>query len=177
MNYSLIRKFDIANGEGIRVSLFVSGCNFHCEDCFNSEAWDFNHGELFTQKTFEEIVNLVKNPNISGLSILGGDPLWQDTFDLIELQELCRAVHKANKTVWIWSGFTWEEIFPIIPPISPIKDFALKRSLIANCDVWIDGRFDKNLKDLRLKWRGSSNQRVVDVQESLKHDKIILWEK
>ena len=176
MYYSLIRKFDIANGEGIRVSLFVSGCKFYCEDCFNSEAWDFNHGKPFTHKTFEEIIELVKDPNVSGLSILGGDPLWQDTSALFELQALCCSVHKANKTVWIWSGFTWEEIFPVVVPTYPMKNFSLKRTLIANCDIWVDGRFDKNLKDLQLKWRGSSNQRVIDIQRSLKEGCAVLYE-
>lgn len=176
MNYSNLRQFDIANGEGVRVSLFVSGCRFYCKDCFNSEAWDFKHGKPFVPETFDKIIELVKNPNISGLSLLGGDPLWQDTDGLIELTNLCEEVRRTGKTVWIWSGFTWEEIFPVCMPPYPIKNFALKRDLISKCNVWVDGRFDKNLKDLRLKWRGSSNQRVIDVQKSLAQNKIVLWE-
>lgn len=177
MYYSNINKFDIANGEGIRVSLFVSGCKFYCQDCFNPEAWDFNYGKQFTEETFDEIIELVRNPNVDGLSILGGDPLWQKWWDICDLIELCESVHKLNKTVWIWSGFTWERIFLKIDPKLLGMEDVVRKELISNCDVWIDGQFNKDLKNLRLKWCGSSNQRVIDVEKSLQSNKAILYTK
>lgn len=171
MNYTKILPFDLANGTGIRISLFVSGCNFHCPDCFNQESQSFNYGKPFTAETSNTILELVSNPYVSGLSILGGDPLWQDGQGLRELLSLIQEVHRLNKTVWIWSGFTWEEI------MDKAKDdyiSTLRKDVVASSDVFVDGRFDKNLKDLTLKWRGSSNQRVIDVQQSLANNKIIL---
>lgn len=101
MNYAKIKHFDIANGDGVRVSIFVSGCKFHCKDCFNSETWDYNYGNQYTQETEDELINLISNPNIDGLSILGGDPLWQDESGLQTLINLVNKVHSMNKTVWI----------------------------------------------------------------------------
>ena len=173
MNYTKILPFDLANGTGIRVSLFLSGCNFHCPDCFNQESQRFDYGKPFTSNTVDTIFELISNPYVSGLSLLGGDPLWQDESGLKELIVLANAVHQKSKTVWIWSGFTWEEI-------KSSKDLSmeakLRQLLVESCDVFVDGRFDKNLKDLTLKWRGSSNQRVIDVQKSLSTNKIILYE-
>ena len=173
MNYSSLRRMDISNGTGIRVSLFVSGCNFHCPDCFNQESQSFEYGKPYTEDTCGTILNLVSNPYVSGLSILGGDPLWQDETGLKELITLANLVHtKPNKTVWLWSGFTWEEIMQASNESS--TETQLRRELVKTCDIFVDGRFDKNLKDLTLKWRGSSNQRVIDVQQSLANNKIIL---
>lgn len=174
MNYTKILPFDLANGTGIRVSLFLSGCNFHCPDCFNQESQDFNYGKPFTNDTFNTILELVSNPYVSGLSLLGGDPLWQDETGLIDFIRLAYAVHAKNKTIWIWSGFTWEEVMNISKASS--IEAQLRWKLIKSCDVFVDGKFDKNLKDLTLKWRGSSNQRVIDIQQSLIADRIILYE-
>lgn len=110
MNYSKIKHYDIANGEGVRISLFVSGCKFHCKDCFNSEAWDFNYGTPFTSDTFVEIVEQATSDRYAGLSILGGDPLWQTKDDMAVLALLAQNVRSQGKTVWIWSGFVWEDI-------------------------------------------------------------------
>lgn len=174
MNYTKILPFDLANGTGIRISLFLSGCRFHCPDCFNEESQDFDYGKPFTQDTIEIILNLVSNPYVSGLSILGGDPLWQDETGLINLIRLTYAVRAKNKTIWIWSGFTWEEVMNISKTSS--IEAQLRWKLIKSCDVFIDGKFDKNLKDLTLKWRGSSNQRVIDIQQSLIADRMVLYE-
>lgn len=173
MNYVKILPFDLANGTGVRISLFVSGCRFHCLGCFNQESQDFDFGKPFTQNTVKTILNLVSNPYVSGLSILGGDPIWQDGQGLKNLRVLMQEIHRLNKTTWIWSGFTWEEIMDINK-----DDYIsiLRKDVIALSDVFIDGRFEKDLKDLTLKWRGSSNQRVIDVQKSLSANKVILYE-
>lgn len=164
MNYAKIKHFDIANGEGVRTSLFVSGCQFHCEDCFNSETWDYNYGNLYTKETENHILSTLQDSYIDGLSILGGDPLWQDEDGIAQLIKLVEQVKSIGKTVWIWSGFTWEQL----PSLS-----ASKQNLIKLCDVMIDGLYNKTLRDLRLKWRGSSNQRVINIQQSIKEGKVI----
>lgn len=164
MNYAKIKHFDIANGEGVRTSLFVSGCQFHCEDCFNSETWDYNYGNLYTKETENHILSTLQDRYIDGLSILGGDPLWQDEDGIAQLTKLVEQVKSIGKTVWIWSGFTWEQL----PSLS-----ASKQNLIKLCDVMIDGLYNKTLRDLRLKWRGSSNQRVINIQQSIKEGKVI----
>ena len=111
MNYAKIVQHDCTNGEGWRTSLFLSGCQFHCPGCFNKEAQDFNYGEPFTMFTIRNILDMVSDDKISGLSILGGDPLWQDAQGLRCLIELCKRTRYKNKTVWLWSGFTWEQLF------------------------------------------------------------------
>ena len=173
MNYAKIKHFDPANGEGIRLSLFVSGCQFYCPGCFNQEAQDYNYGEPFTKEVYNQILTDLSHPEYDGLSILGGDPLWQDTDGLKQLINLCKDTHSLNKNVWLWTGFTFENIFK---PIYSDTDFSLCQELIKNCDVVIDGLFKEELRDLSLKWRGSSNQRVIDVKETLEAGKIILKE-
>ena len=162
MNYAAIRYCDIANGPGIRVSLFVSGCRRHCPGCFNPEAWDFNYGQEFTGETLKELVELLDNEHVAGLSILGGDPFESENIETV--YEICKLVKflRPNKTVWVWTGYLFEDL----------RDLP-----IMNCiDVLVDGPFMQDLKDLRLKWRGSSNQRVISVAESLKTGDVILWE-
>ena len=155
LNYQKINAFDIANGKGIRVSLFVSGCKFHCKGCFNSQAWDFNSGYPFTEKEEQLILERLKHPDFKGLSILGGDPFWQDDEGLKQLISLCEKVHKLGKDVWIWTGFTWEELIN--------NENKLVLSLVKTCDYLIDGRFVEKEKDLSVPWRGSTNQRIIDV--------------
>ena len=164
MNYPKIKHYDIANGEGVRTSLFVSGCQFHCADCFNPETWDYDYGQPYNKETTAHILLTLNYSYIDGLSILGGDPLWQDEDGIAQLIDLVKQVKNIGKTVWIWSGFTWEQL----PSLSQSK-----QNLVQLCDVMIDGRYDKNLRDLRLKWRGSSNQRVIDIQQSIKEGKVI----
>ena len=164
MFYSNIIEHDIANGEGVRISLFVSGCQFHCKDCFNPESWDYNYGKLYTQEITDYILSILQAPYVNGLSILGGDPLWQDEDGIAQLIDLVKQVKNIGKTVWIWSGFTLEQL----PSLSQSK-----QNLIQLCDVMIDGQYNKELRDLRLKWRGSSNQRVINIQQSIKEGKVI----
>lgn len=171
MNYAKIKHLDIANGEDIRTSLYVSGCNFHCKDCFNPETWDFKYGNLYTEDTEKEILNTL-NEHVSGLSLLGGDPLWQDLDGIQKLIDLCKKVKEKNKNIWIWSGFTWEEIF------SKDKQEEIdikRRELISICDIWVDGKFECEKRDLNLKWRGSSNQRVIDIKKTLSLNKIVSY--
>lgn len=167
MNYAKIRNYDIANGEGVRTSLFVSGCTNHCPGCFNPEEQDFNFGEKYTGRQTLEIIELIEDRVISGLSILGGDPLCQDKEGLYDLIFLCDAVRGIGKTVWLWTGFLWEDIMA--------ADNSCQKELLTRCNVVIDGPFIQELSDRALKWRGSANQRVIDVQKTLEQGKIILY--
>lgn len=174
MRYASLRRMDISNGEGIRVSLFVSGCALHCPGCFNPDAWDYQYGEPYTEKTEKEILDLiVRNPHVEGLSILGGDPLLQEPDDMRTLKRLVDKVHNAGKTVWIWSGLTWGLTMKMNP--NDDRYTTARQDLIKSCDVFVDGPFIEEKKDLRLKWRGSSNQRVIDVKKSLKAGQIVLY--
>ena len=168
MNYSQLIACDTANGEGIRTSLFVSGCTNHCLGCFNQEAQDFNYGKPYTQDTENMLLDCVKQPYISGLSILGGDPLCQDDMGLITLNFLTHKVHSLGKTVWLWTGFKWEDF-------NFTNNFSLKSMLLSACDVVVDGPFVEAEKDLTLAFRGSRNQRVIDVCKTLEKGEIILY--
>lgn len=172
MNYGGINKSDIVNGPGWRVSLFVSGCSNNCPGCQNQESQDFNYGEKFTQKEFDYIIENLKRKQIKGLSISGGDPLWQNAEGIKILIELCKETHKLNKDIWLWTGFTWEEIFN-----SELKEIEWKycQDLICNCDVIIDGRFELSKRNIALEWKGSTNQRVIDVKKTLQQGDIVLW--
>ena len=168
MNYSQLIACDTANGEGVRTSLFVSGCTNHCPGCFNQEAQDFNYGKPYTQDTENMLLDCVKQPYISGLSILGGDPLCQDDMGLITLNFLTHKVHSLGKTVWLWTGFKWEDF-------NFTNNFSLKSMLLSACDVVVDGPFIEAEKDLTLAFRGSRNQRVIDVHKTLEKGEIILY--
>ena len=162
MRYSQIRSMDISNGEGVGVALFVQGCHFHCKNCFNQDTWDFNGGKEWTDKTEKEFLELVNKPYIHRVSILGGEPL--ENCNIPYLKRLLFKIH-PNKTVWLYSGFTWEEI-------SEVRE---RERLIVLCDVLVDGRYIHELKDMNLEFRGSSNQRIIDVKKSLESGEVILW--
>lgn len=166
MNYCKIDPYDVANGEGVRVSLWVSGCTHHCKGCFNQETWDFNAGREFTTDTMGEILDMVAKPYVSGLSILGGDPLCQDMEGLMTLHYLIANVHRIGKTVWLWTGDTWEDI----------QKNSSKYELATKCDIVIDGQFDETKRDISLPYCGSSNQKVINVQKTLKKGEIVLWD-
>ena len=168
MNYSQLITCDTANGEGVRTSLFVSGCTNDCPGCFNQEAQDFNYGKLYTQDTENILLDCIKQPYISGLSILGGDPLCQDDMGLITLNFLAHKVHSLGKTVWLWTGFKWEDF-------NFTNNFSLQSLLLSACDVVVDGPFIEAEKDLTLAFRGSRNQRIIDVRETLGKGEIILY--
>jgi anaerobic ribonucleoside-triphosphate reductase activating protein len=163
MNYSNIKWNDIANGPGVRVSLFVSGCKHYCKGCFNKDTWDFNYGQVFTNEIEDKIIKAINNKNIRGLSLLGGEP-FENVSGLFKLllkfNQSC-----PDKTVWCWTGFTFEQM--VTDPE--------KRAMLNYIDVLVDGKFVEELKDIRLKHAGSSNQRVIDVKKSIVENKIILY--
>lgn len=162
---------DITNGEGIRVSLFVSGCNFHCHNCFNKEAQDFDNGKQFTETEFNTICELLHQSHIAGLSLLGGDPLCQDSTGFHIMNQLALTARSLGKTVWLWTGFKWEDIW------NDESDMRIYRqNLISLCDVVVDGQYVDSLRDLTLKWRGSSNQRVILSRMSINQKEPILME-
>ena len=162
MHYNKIRKMDISNGPGVRVSIFFQGCHFHCDGCFNSDTWDFNGGKEFNEITINHILELCDNNVISGLSILGGEPLHP--VNISGTVKLCKIFKEKypDKTIWLWSGYLFEEY---------IKD----KEIINYLDVLVDGRFEIEKYDSSLKYKGSSNQRVIDIKKTLAKKKIILY--
>ena len=173
MNYATIKKCDIANGEGVRVSLFVSGCTHHCKNCFNAVAWDFSYGEPFTAATEEEIFAELKKSYVNGLSLLGGEP-----FEPQNQRALLPFVRKVRekfpkKTIWCYTGFVFDEKTGLLREKN--KNTECTAELIRHMDVLVDGPFVEELKDISLVFRGSSNQRVIDVQKTLQRGEIVLY--
>ena len=162
MRYEQIRKFDVTNGPGIRTSLFVTGCSNNCPGCFNKELQNFNYGTLWTKEREDEFISYVQNPQIVGVSILGGDPMEQTMDDsLVSLLNRIRV--ETEKDIWLWSGYTFDEI------INNEK----MREILGYVDVLIDGRFIMAERNIKLKYRGSKNQRVIDVKKSLAENKVV----
>lgn len=164
MKYAQMRQYDVANGIGIRTSLFVSGCHFHCEECFNEEYWPFDYGKEYTQEVMQQFIDLGKNANVTGYSLLGGEPLdqLQDDWMLRTVQEIKK---QTGKSIWMWTGFTFETLNE------------KQKEIVQYIDVLVDGQFQKEKKNLTLRFRGSENQRIIDVQKTLQENKIVLWEK
>ena len=178
MNYAGLVQDDLANGPGIRVSLFVSGCNRHCKNCYNQEAQAFDNGQPYTSETAKNILELVAKSHCSGLSILGGEPLDQDSNSLIGLITLAQEVHKLGKNVWLWTGYTWEEVFDKIVTDHKACNMRpyLQQTLLSEVDVVVDGPFIEDSKDLSLAFRGSSNQDIIDVKKTLANGYVTLAE-
>lgn len=162
MRYNKIRKMDISNGEGVRVSIFMQGCTFNCKNCFNPETHSFDGGKEFTEDTINRVLELSGNENVEGLSILGGEPLHPKNIDGTTLLSKRFKEKYPNKNIWVWTGFLFENL----------KDSEVMKYI----DVLIDGQYVDELHSPLLKWKGSSNQRVIDVQKTLKENKIILYE-
>ena len=162
MNYGQIRKYDIANGPGIRSSIFVTGCHLRCKNCFNKDYQDPNYGNKWTNTTTKELISYLEDPNVSGLTILGGEP-FEHTKDLYDIIKNIKT--KVDKSIWIYSGFTFEDLIQ--------REEAKK--LLELVDVLVDGPFIEDKKDLTLAFRGSSNQRIIDVKNTLTSDKFILY--
>ena len=162
MRYNRIRKMDISNGPGVRVSIFVQGCEFHCKDCFNPETWDFKCGEEFTDETIEKVLNLCDHDHITGLTILGGEPMHPVNIE--GTTKLAKAFKDKypKKTLWVWTGFLYEGL----------KD----KEVFNYIDVLVDGQFKTELFSPLLRWRGSSNQRVIDIKKTRKKGEIVLYE-
>ncbi len=172
MNYATIKNLDIANGPGLRVSLFVSGCTHHCKGCFNPEAWDFHYGQPFTQETEEKIFRLLANSHIRGLSLLGGEP-FEPANQAALLPFLRRFKAKfPQKDLWCYSGYNFEQDM-LTGNLGP---WEVTREMLSYIDILVDGEFVLALKNPNLRFRGSANQRVIRVQESLKEDQVLLWD-
>lgn len=162
MNYAEIKNYDIANGPGLRVSLFVSGCTNHCLGCFNKETWDFNYGIPFTDETIDVILEMLNNKHIAGLSLLGGDPMEESNRKaLLPLVKKVKSIY-PNKDIWCYTGLLFEDV----------REYEILQYI----DVLVDGRFVQKLKQVNLRFRGSANQRIINVKESMNENRIILWE-
>ena len=172
MKYAKIKKCDVANGPGVRVSLFVSGCNHHCKNCFNREAWDFNYGKEFTEDEQNEIIEDLKPEYITGLSLLGGEPFERTNQE--GLVPLIKKVKYPNKKIWCYTGFTFDN--QIIGEMIKKEGRKTTKEMLENIDYIVDGKFIEELKDPKLRFKGSSNQRIIDVKKSLRENKIINWE-
>lgn len=166
MRYNKIRKMDISNGKGVRVSLFVQGCEFHCKNCFNPETWNFEGGKEFTSETLNILMKLCDDDKIKGLSILGGEPMHPNNRETVV--DIMRAFKYRfpNKDIWMWTGYTLEKLLAE-------NDDDVK-SMLIYLDYMVDGQFVNEKKNLNLKWAGSDNQRWIDIQESMKQGEIVL---
>lgn len=179
MRYAQITPFEVCNGKGAGVSLFVQGCHFHCKGCFNQESWDFCGGKEWTKEIEDKFFELISKPYIKRITILGGEPLAdKNVSDVLNLIVEIRN-RFPNKNIWLYTGYKWDSIFyPVVTDdFNPERDTIIdcRKSIARLCDVVIDGRFVEELKDLTLKFRGSSNQRIIDVEQSLKENKIVLY--
>ena len=170
MKYATIKKYDVANGPGVRVSIFVSGCNHRCKGCFNEEAWDFNFGYDFTDDTVDEIIEAMKPSYIKGLSLLGGEPF--ERVNQVGLLKLVRKVKEIypEKNIWAYSGFLFDR--DIVG--KQFDMFSETKELISYIDVLVDGKFDISKKSLSVLFAGSSNQRIIDVKKSLEKKEVVL---
>jgi len=188
MRYAQIRSMDISNGEGVGVSLFVQGCPFHCKNCFNSETWDFNGGKEWTEEVKDKFMKLIDRPYIKRVSFLGGECLAEQNLDVV--LDLIKEIRISfpEKTVWLYTGYTWNSIMnyeltsdfteeDVLFDYHMKKDFEMikRKNIIKLVNVLVDGEYIDEQKDLTLKWRGSKNQRCIDVKESLAQNKTVLY--
>ena len=171
MNYATIKNCDIANGPGVRISLFVSGCTHRCKGCFNEVAWDFDYGQPFTQETIGEILNMLAPPHIAGITLLGGEPFEpQNQPALLDLLRQIKA-KMPEKSIWAFSGYLFEKDI-LAGRLGPKE---ITQEFVSYLDVLVDGPFILEKKDLMLRFRGSSNQRLIDVKASLQSGTTVLW--
>lgn len=184
MRYANIDTFDICNGEGIGISLFVQGCPFRCHGCFNYETWDFNGGKEWTQEVEDKFIELASKPFIKRISLLGGECLAKENID--DIYKLVNRIRLLlpQKTIWLYTGYS-VNMFEVsnsdhteisVKPSSNNNYDLIRATIISKCDVVVDGRFEENKKDLSLKFRGSSNQRLIDVKKSLEKGDVVLWD-
>ena len=203
MRYAQIRSLDISNGENVGVALFVQGCHFHCYNCFNTETWDFNGGKEWTPEVKERFLELIDRPYIKRVSILGGEPLADENLDgvldlVTEINKrynipqdiVCNNISVLNilngntdrirlslpnKSIWLYTGYTWDQIFT--DGVFLTRDCAgwKRREIVKQCNVLVDGRYIDSERDITLKWKGSKNQSVINVQQSLQQNRIVLY--
>lgn len=176
MNYIKIDKEDICNGDGLRVVLWLSGCSHKCHNCQNPQTWNPKSGVKFDDAAKKELFAELGNDYISGITLTGGDPLYEENLkDVLDLVNEIR-LSMPEKSIWIYSGYEWGEVWePETERYVSFKNKLLRRDIVSQCNVMVDGRFVDELKDLSAKWKGSTNQRVIDVQESLKQNKVVLY--
>lgn len=182
MRYAQIIPFEVCNGEGIGCSLFVQGCHFHCNGCFNQEAWDFNGGKEWNEDIKNKFFEIIKRPYIKRITILGGEPLSSENLD--EILQLIKEINMyyPDKAIWLYTGYTWEKIknkfdeYKYTTFSSGADEWLLRYEIVGNVDIVVDGQFEKDEKDLTLKFKGSKNQRIIDIQKSIKEDMVILHE-
>lgn len=177
MNYIKITKNDVANGEGIRIVLWVSGCRMNCKNCHNPQSHDFNNGIPFTEETMQEILLALTKPYISGLTLSGGHPLepenLQDVYTIVKHVKMIF----PNKNIWLYTGHTWEHILKLEEAYEGYEvNCPSLLDVIKKCDVLVDGAYVDELRDLTLPFRGSSNQRIIDIKKSLAENKVVLWQ-
>lgn len=184
MRFASMRNLDISNGEGVGVSLFVQGCDRHCFNCFNPDTWDFNGGKEWTEGTKNKFIKLIDRPYINRISVLGGEPLAEQNLD--EVLSLIKEIRISfpEKTIWLYTGFCWNDIMCsfaglqadcVVLDKKDIKAWEKRRKIISNVDVLVDGVYIDEQKDLSLRFRGSKNQRVIDVKQSLVQNKVVLY--
>lgn len=172
MNYATIKWYDVSNGPGVRVSLYVSGCRNHCKNCFNPETWDFNYGKPFTEEVEKSIINGLRPPYIKGFTLLGGDPFEPE--NQLVLAPFLKRLRKEfpEKSFWCFTGYDYERDLLT----GKLGDTERVEEMLECLDVLVDGKFVEELKDLNLRFRGSSNQRIILLKPSLAQDKIVLWD-
>ncbi|MCI5731546.1 MAG: anaerobic ribonucleoside-triphosphate reductase activating protein [Eubacterium sp.] len=172
MNYADIKRCDVANGEGVRVSLFVSGCTHHCKECFNKEAWDFNYGKPFTEKEIDTIMEYLKPGYVAGLSLLGGEPMEPSNQEGI--LPLLRRVKKTypEKNIWCYTGYLFDK--DILERMC--QESEITKEIVSYLDIVVDGEFVVKQKNLKVNFRGSDNQRIIDVKKTMEAGKIVHWE-
>lgn len=172
MNYGAIKKCDIANGVGVRTVLFVSGCTHHCKGCFQPETWNFDYGEKYTKQTEDEIIESLRPNYVDGITLLGGEPFEPE--NQRELVKLLRRIKKElpQKTVWSFSGYTYEELTGDSRAVCEVTN-----EMLSMLDVLVDGEFVEAKRNISLRFRGSENQRLIDMNKTRKEGKIVLWDK
>lgn len=184
MRFASMRNLDISNGEGVGVSIFVQGCDRHCFNCFNPDTWDFNGGKEWTEETKNKFINLIDRPYINRISVLGGEPLAEQNLD--EVLSLIKEIRISfpEKSIWLYTGFCWDDIVCsfaglqadcVVLDKKDIEVWEKRKKIISNVDVLVDGEYIDEQKDLTLKFRGSKNQRVIDVKQSLDQNKVVLY--
>ena len=172
MNYGAIKKCDIANGVGVRTVLFVSGCTHHCKGCFQPETWNFDYGERYTKETEDEIIESLRPDYVDGITLLGGEPFEPE--NQRELVKLLRRIKKElpQNTVWSFSGYTYEELTGDSRAVCEVTN-----EMLSMLDVLVDGEFVEAKRNISLRFRGSENQRLIDMNKTRKEGKIVLWDK
>ena len=181
MRFASMRNLDISNGEGVGVSLFVQGCDRHCFNCFNPDTWDFNGGKEWTEETKNKFIKLIDRPYIHRISILGGEPLAERNLD--EVLSLIKEIRISfpEKSIWLYTGYDFDILnskyneYKYTPFAANADEWLTRWEIISNINVLVDGEYIDEQRDITLKWRGSSNQRVIDVKQSLTQNKIVLY--